>query len=67
MAKIFRRAANKVMNSRDGHESIGLLISDEKVVYESYQKVVMAQVDGEINALELCDRFCFNFNFNYSF
>ena len=48
MARIFRRAANKVMNSRDGHEFIGLLISDEKLVYEGYQKVVMAQVDGEI-------------------
>ena len=51
MARIIRRAANKVMNSRDGHESIGLLISDEKVVYESYQKIVMAQVDGEIKTL----------------
>ena len=51
MARIFRRAANKVMNSRDGHESIGLLILDEKVVYESYQKVVMAQMDGEIKTL----------------
>jgi len=51
MARIFRRAANKVMNSRDRHESIGLLISDEKVVYKSYQKVVMAQVDGEIQTL----------------
>ena len=48
MARIFRRAANKVMNSRDGRESIGLLILDEKVVYESYQKIVMAQADGEI-------------------
>ena len=67
MPKIFRRAANKVMNARDGHDSIGLLISDEKLVYESYQKVVMAQVDGEIKTLELCDRFCFNFNFKYSF
>ena len=57
MARIFRRAANKVMNSRDGHESIGLLISDEKVVYESYQKIVMAQVDGEIKTLQLCDNF----------
>ncbi|XP_044179998.1 uncharacterized protein LOC122961451 [Acropora millepora] len=51
MARIFRRAANKVMNSRDGHESIGLLISDEKVVYESYQKVVMAQMDESISLL----------------
>ena len=51
MASIFRRAANKVMNSRDRHESIGLLISDEKVVYKSYQKVVTAQVDGEIQTL----------------
>ena len=51
MARIFRRAANKVMYSRDGHESIGLLISDAKVVYESYQKIVMAQVDGEIKTL----------------
>ena len=51
MARIFRRAANKVMSSRDGHESIGLLISDEKLVYESYQKIVMAQVDGEIKRL----------------
>ena len=56
MARIFRRAANKVINFRDGHESIGLLISDEKVVYESFQKVVMAQMDGEI---KLEDRFCF--------
>ena len=56
MARIFRRAANKVINFRDGHESIGLLISDEKVVYESFQKVVMAQMDGEI---KLGDRFCF--------
>ena len=51
MARIFRRAANEVMNSRDGHESIGLLISDEKVVYESYQKVVVAQMDGEVQTL----------------
>ena len=56
MARIFRRAANKVINFRDGHESIGLLISDEKVVYESFQRVVMAQMDGEI---KLGDRFCF--------
>ena len=41
MARIFRRAANKVINFRDGHESIGLLISDEKVVYESFQKVLL--------------------------
>ncbi|KAK2566811.1 hypothetical protein P5673_009493 [Acropora cervicornis] len=52
MARIFRRAANKMMNSRDGHESIGLLISDEKVVYESYQKIVMAQVDESISLLK---------------
>ncbi|XP_067028301.1 uncharacterized protein [Acropora muricata] len=52
MARIFRRAANKVMDSRDGHESIGLLISDEKVVYESYQKVVMAQMDESISLLK---------------
>ncbi|XP_067042910.1 uncharacterized protein [Acropora muricata] len=51
MARIFRRAANKVMSSRDGHESIGLLISDEKLVYESYQKIVMAQVDESISLL----------------
>ena len=57
MARIFRRAANKVMNSRDGHESIGLLISDEKVVYENYQKIVMAQVDGEIK-LNLLRTWC---------
>ncbi|XP_074633677.1 uncharacterized protein LOC141892342 isoform X2 [Acropora palmata] len=52
MARIFRRAANKVMNSRDGHESIGLLILDEKVVYESYQKIVMAQADESISLLK---------------
>ncbi|XP_015753398.1 PREDICTED: uncharacterized protein LOC107333149 [Acropora digitifera] len=52
MARIFRRAANKVMYSRDGHESIGLLISDEKVVYESFQKIVMAQVDESISLLK---------------
>ncbi|XP_015753395.1 PREDICTED: uncharacterized protein LOC107333148 isoform X3 [Acropora digitifera] len=52
MARIFRRAANKVINFRDGHESIGLLISDEKVVYESFQKVVMAQMDESISLLK---------------
>ena len=48
MAKIFRRAANKVKNSRDGHGSLGLLIFDEKVVYETFQKVIMAKADGEL-------------------
>ena len=47
MAKIFRRAANKVKNSRDGHGSLGLLICDEKVVYETFHKVVIAKADGE--------------------
>lgn len=47
MARIFRRAANKVKNSRDGHVSLGLLIFDEKVVYENFQKVVMAKADGK--------------------
>ena len=47
MAKVFRRAANKVKNSRDGHGSLGLLIFDEKVVYETFQKVVIAKADGE--------------------
>ena len=45
--KIFRRAANKVKNCRDGHGSLGLLIFDEKVVYETFQKVVIAKADGE--------------------
>ena len=49
MARIFRRAANKVKNSRDGHGSLGLLIFDEKVVYETFQKVVIAKADGEFN------------------
>ena len=48
MARIFRRAANKVKNSRDGHGSLGLLIFDEKVVYETFQKVVLAKADGEL-------------------
>lgn len=48
MARIFRRAANKVKNSRDGHGSLGLLIFDEKVVYETFQKVVMVKADGEL-------------------
>ena len=47
MAKVFRRAASKVKNSRDGHGSLGLLIFDEKVVYETFQKVVIAKADGE--------------------
>lgn len=47
MARIFRRAANKVKNSRDGHGSLGLLIFDEKVVYENFQKVAIAKADGE--------------------
>ena len=47
MARIFRRAANKVKNSRDGHGSLGLLIFNEKVVFESFQKIVMAQAQGE--------------------
>lgn len=46
MARIFRRAANKVKNSRDGHVSLGLLVFDEKVVYENFQKVVIAKADG---------------------
>lgn len=46
MARIFRRAAHKVKNSRDGHGSLGLLIFDEKVVYENFQKVVLAKADG---------------------
>ena len=47
MAKIFRRAAHKVKNSRDGHGSLGLLIFDEKVVYETLQKVILAKADGK--------------------
>ena len=47
--KIFRRAANKVKNCRDGHGSLGLLIFDEKVVYETFQKVVIAKADGEFS------------------
>ena len=47
MAKIFRRAANKVKNCRDGHGSLGLLVFDEKVVCETFQKVVIAKADGE--------------------
>lgn len=46
MAKIFRRAAHKVKNSRDGHVSLGLLIFDEKIVYENFQKFVIAKADG---------------------
>ena len=49
MAKILRRAANKVKNCRDGHGSLGLLIFDEKVVYETFQKVVIAKADGEFS------------------
>lgn len=52
MAKIFRRAANKVKNSRDGHGSLGLLIFNEKVVYESFQKIVMAQAQASISMLK---------------
>ena len=47
MARIFRRAANKVKNSRDGHVSLGLLIFDEKVVYENFQKAAIAKADGK--------------------
>lgn len=50
MARIFRRAANKVKNSRDGHGSLGLLIFDEKVVYETLQKVILAKADGELHS-----------------
>ena len=49
MARIFRRAANKVINSRDGHGSLGLLIFDEKVVYESFQKLIIAKADGKFH------------------
>ncbi|XP_020603065.1 uncharacterized protein LOC110042071 [Orbicella faveolata] len=52
MARIFRRAANKVKNSRDGHVSLGLLIFDEKVVYENFQKVVMAKADASMAMLK---------------
>lgn len=52
MARIFRRAANKVKNSRDGHGSLGLLIFDEKVVYETFQKVVIAKADASIAMLK---------------
>ena len=48
MARIFRRAANKVKNSRDGHVSLGLLIFDEKLVYENFQKVVISKADGKL-------------------
>ena len=48
MARIFRRAANKVKNSRDGHVSLGLLIFDEKVVYENFQKAAIAKADGKL-------------------
>lgn len=50
MARIFRRAANKVINSRDGHGSLGLLIFDEKVVYESFQKLIIAKADGKFHS-----------------
>lgn len=49
MARIFRRAANKVKNSRDGHVSLGLLIFDEKVVYENFQKAAIAKADGKLS------------------
>lgn len=49
MARIFRRAANKVINSRDGNGSLGLLIFDEKVVYESFQKLIIAKADGKFH------------------
>ncbi|XP_073256655.1 uncharacterized protein [Porites lutea] len=52
MAKIFRRAANKVKNCRDGHGSLGLLIFDEKVVYETFQKVVIAKADASVAMLK---------------
>ena len=56
MAKVFRRAASKVKNSRDGHGSLGLLIFDEKVVYETFQKVVIAKADGEFSKLSIIKR-----------
>ncbi|RMX51019.1 hypothetical protein pdam_00018443, partial [Pocillopora damicornis] len=52
MARIFRRAANKVINSRDGHGSLGLLIFDEKVVYESFQKLIIAKADASLGMLK---------------
>ena len=55
--KIFRRAANKVKNCRDGHGSLGLLIFDEKVVYETFQKVVIAKTDGEFSKLSIIKSF----------
>lgn len=52
MARIFRRAANKVKNSRDGHVSLGLLIFDEKVVYENFQKAAIAKADASMAMLK---------------
>ncbi|PFX15868.1 hypothetical protein AWC38_SpisGene19878 [Stylophora pistillata] len=52
MAKIFRRAANKVINSRDGHGSLGLLIFDEKVVCESFQKLIIAKANASLTMLK---------------
>ena len=57
MANIFRRAANKVKNCRDRHGSLGLLIFDEKVVYETFQKVVIAKDDGEFFKLSIIKSF----------
>ena len=50
---MFRRAANKVKNSRDGHVSLGLLIFDEKVVYENFQKAAIAKANGKLILLLL--------------
>ena len=64
MARIFRRAANKVKNSRDGHVSLGLLIFDEKVVYENFQKAAIAKADGKyIVAVTVYKIYCLRGNF----
>ena len=49
MAKIVRRAAKKVMNCRDGQGLLGLLIFDEKLVYENFTKMVNTKANGKSN------------------
>ena len=46
MAKNIRRAAKKAINSRGSHGLLGLVIFDEKLVYENFKKAVDSKVNG---------------------
>lgn len=47
MAMIVRRAAKKaIFNAKDGHGLLGLLIFDEKLVFENFRKLVESKENG---------------------